>query len=111
MTRSGKPTNRCNQGSIGPLAILTEKDLSDWTQRDKPQLQGSWEVIEGVVDSGAIGNVTSIKTAEHIESKPNEMSKGGMFWTAENGGRVYNQGEKELEGFTESGTPIMIPNW
>jgi hypothetical protein len=71
LNRGGKPTNRNvrlqtqgQKGRLGALRILTEKDLRAWKLRNEESMKGKWEVIEGVVDSGAVDTVTNKDTVK-----------------------------------------------
>ena len=101
LSKGGKPTNRNvrfqtqgQKGRLGALRILTEKDLKEWKQRNEENMTGKWEVIEGVVDSGAVDTVTNKSTAKFIPIHETRRSKRGAFWTTADGNHVYNEGEK-----------------
>ena len=72
-------------------------------------MRGKWEVIEGVVDSGAVDTVTNKSTTKFIPIHETKRSKRGAFWTTADGNHVYNEGEKFIEGFTGQGTPTCMP--
>jgi len=120
MAKNGKPCTRNTTDKmkseiadmkkyLGTLRLLTEKDLKDWKNKDDKGSKGKWELISGVVDSGAVDTVTPGKTAKHIAVKPTEMSKRGMYYTTADGSPVTNEGEKFIEGFSDEGIPMAAP--
>ncbi len=97
------------KGRLGALRILTEKDLKEWKQRNEENMRGKWEVIEGVVDSGAVDTVTNKDTVKFIPINETKRSKREAFWTTADGNHVYNEGENFIEGCTGQGTPTGMP--
>ena len=63
-------------------------------------------LIRGVVDSGAADHVTNKNVAPQVPIK--ETPAVGIKYTVANGNNVYNQGQKDVCGFTANGNPIEL---
>ena len=59
---------------------------------------GSWESLPYpiVVDSGASASVTPEKWCEHVQLHETEASKRCIYYTAANGHKIYNKGERQV---------------
>ena len=55
-----------------------------------------WEVIQGVMDSGASESVANPKTCEQYEARPSSGSKAGMNYVSASGDLIPNLGEKVI---------------
>jgi len=75
-------------------------------QRD---LRGEWEVIPAVVDSGAFIHVGPRSVASHLPIQETEASRRRVYYENASGDKVYNEGERELEGFSGDGVPMNLP--
>ena len=66
---------------------------------------GSWGSLPYpiVVDSGASTSVMPLSWCSHVEIKDTEASKRGVFYTAANGQRIYNKGERQVTMMTQEG--------
>ena len=111
MIKTGKPNGKNNiadmQRYLGGLKELTRKDYQEWKDRQKDTEQ--WEVVSGVVDSGAVDTVTPLNAVKFIKTEETEMSREEWYYTTADGSYVYNRGEKFLEGFSDDGTPLGAP--
>ena len=65
--------------------------------------KGGWEVLKGVMDSGASESVTCPKTCTQYEAVPSRMSKAGMNYVSASGDIIPNLGEKMIQVMTEDG--------
>ena len=69
---------------------------------------GDWELIESVVDSGAVGHVMSRHVAPQVAIQDTVLSRKGGYYLAANGTKIYNEGQKSIQGFTENGKGIQM---
>ena len=60
------------------------------------------QLVEGIVDSGAVNSVTN-KTFFDAEVKPSEMSRSGQRYRGPDGSRIPNYGQQEVEFATDEG--------
>ena len=60
------------------------------------------------VDSGACDHVTPKKAMPTVRVKMTEAVKHGVTYSAANGGIIPNEGEIDLEGYTEDGKPLGL---
>ena len=63
--------------------------------------------ISGTVDSGAVTIVMNRKVADWIPIQPNDSSRNKRFYTGASGDKIYNEGEKEVEGLTKKGVAVV----
>ena len=65
----------------------------------------SWESLPYpiVVDSGASASVMPEKWCEHVQLHETEASKRGIYYTAANGHRIYNKGERQVTMLSREG--------
>ena len=88
----------------GGFRILSQGDKDDWIN-----CRGDWEVIPGVVDSGVVVHVSPKHVAAHVPTKEAEASRKKVFYTSAGGQKIYNQGEKMIEGFMGDGVAMSLP--
>ena len=62
-----------------------------------------WEVIKGVMDSGASESVTCPSTCPDYEAVPSRMSKAGLNYVSASGDPIPNLGEKMIQVMTGNG--------
>ena len=67
-----------------------------------------WVKENAIVDSGTIDTVSALKHIEKGKLRPTAASKGGMNWTAANGGAVKNLGEGDINGKSDEGITIAM---
>ena len=67
-----------------------------------------WEIINVTVDSGAVDNVAPEEIGEQFEVKETKMSQKKGYYTAANGTKIYNQGERDIVGRTKEGSPAVM---
>ena len=65
--------------------------------------------VSGVVDSGAVTTVTHPDTVPWLPSKETASSRRGQYFTNASGNKVFDEGQKLYEGFSDAGAPITIP--
>jgi hypothetical protein len=105
------------ENNVGELSMP-----GSWFQRDRKgkiviarkaprtepiKVTGEWEVIEGVVDSGAIDNVMKRDCGKHFPIKQTELSRrndGGYRSASDT--FIKNEGERHIKGITEDGIPV-----
>ena len=71
-------------------------------------MTGEWEVITGVVDSGAIDNVTDMKTATAFPLENTPGSIRGDVYTSASGNQIPQRGIRKVEGVSSDGLPMKI---
>ena len=62
-----------------------------------------WEWINVTVDSGAVDHVVDEECAKQFGRRETEMSRRKGYYTAANDTKIYNEGEREIRGFTAEG--------
>ena len=67
-----------------------------------------WKQVEMTVDSGACDHVTPKKAMPTVRVKMTEAVRHGVTYSAANGGIIPNEGEIDLEGYTEDGKPLGL---
>jgi hypothetical protein len=67
-----------------------------------------WSLIKIQVDSGAIDHVMPPSMAPSIKAHPTAASIAGRGYSAANGTKIANHGEKTLRGITETGAPFSM---
>lgn len=92
---------------LGELNILTKEDLANFNKQGEQV--NEWVKVSGVVDSGAITTVTPPNLIPWVPITATETSKRGAYYTSADGGKVYDQGQKTYEGFTDSSQPTVVP--
>ena len=60
------------------------------------------QLVEGIVDSGAVNSVTN-KTSFDADVKPSEMSRSGRRYRGPDGSRIPNYGQQEVEFAPDEG--------
>jgi hypothetical protein len=60
------------------------------------------ELVEAVLDSGAVNSVTNETTLD-AEIKPSEMSKAGKKYRGPDGSRIPNFGQQDVQFVTDEG--------
>ena len=68
--------------------------------------EAMYEVIKVTADSGAVDHVAPESFAKSTPLKATRASSSGMYYTAANGTKIKNKGEKHIKGFTREQTPI-----
>ena len=58
------------------------------------------------MDSGSIANVMKIDEAPWVPIEETRASKNKSYYTGAGGQFIYNEGQKQLEGFTNEGKQI-----
>ena len=64
----------------------------------KANLTDTWKSIDVEVDSGAITHICNKDVGSEFPIKPTEFSIKGGFYRAANGTKIYNQGERHIQG-------------
>jgi hypothetical protein len=64
--------------------------------------------VSGLVDSGAVDNVTNERTAPWILIRQTAASRSGLKYTVADGRTFPNEGQHELSGMTNDGLPIEL---
>ena len=72
------------------------------------ELQGKWECIKGVMDSGASESVSPPHLCADYEVRPSVGSKMGQKYTSASGETIPNLGEKLLDVVMEDGLETQI---
>ena len=67
-----------------------------------------YEIIKIVADSGASDHVAPPSTAAHIEIEETEMSRSGLYYTAANGQKIDNVGQRTIRALTEDGNKVAM---
>jgi hypothetical protein len=67
-----------------------------------------WSLIKIQIDSGAIDHVMPPGMAPSIKIHPIAASIAGKGYSAANGTKIANHGEKTLKGITETGAPFSM---
>jgi hypothetical protein len=62
--------------------------------------------LKGLVDSGAVDNVTNERTAPWIPIQQTRASRAGLTYTVADGRSVPNKGQQRFQGVSEDGLPI-----
>ena len=62
-----------------------------------------WEWINVTVDSGAVDHVVDKECGKQFGRRETEMSRRKGYYTAANDTKIYNEGEREVSGFTAEG--------
>ena len=75
---------------------------------DNVWMSGEWEKIEVTADSGAADMVGPPIVAEAFKVNQTDASRNGKYYLAANGERIYNEGEKKLQGYPQEGTPLKM---
>ena len=55
------------------------------------------------VDSGAVDHVMNGRDGSQFETKSTEMSRRGGYYKAANDTKIYNEGAKQVKGYTTEG--------
>ena len=65
----------------------------------------SWERLPHpiIIDSGASTSVMPLSWCAHTETRPTEASEKAQHFTAANGGKIYNMGEKVVTMMSREG--------
>ena len=69
------------------------------------ELKGDWEVIDIEVDSGAIEHITNASIGKEFQIRETEFSKKQGYYRAANGTKIFNKGERTIQGVNERGIP------
>ena len=56
-----------------------------------------------IIDSGAAASVLPEKWCDHVDARETPESKKGQHYTAANGGKIYNRGEKMVTMMSREG--------
>ena len=62
-----------------------------------------WEELTVTVDSGAVDHVMNGRDGSQFETKSTEMSRRGGYYKAANDTKIYNEGAKQVKGYTTEG--------
>ena len=92
---------------IGHLNQLTKEDLEDF--RKNGDHLNEWVKVSGVVDSGAITTVTPPNLIPWVKAVETPTSKNKSYFTCALGNKVYDEGLKIYEGFSDIGAPLTLP--
>ena len=92
---------------LGHLNQLTKEDLEDF--RKNGDHLHEWVKVSGVVDSGAITTVTPPNLVPWVKAKETPTSKNKSYFTCALGSKVYDEGLKIYEGFSDIGAPLTLP--
>ena len=96
-----KKTGMRGRWSPGGIGIIMKDDqIGNEVNAITTQEKG-WERIRVQVDSGAIDHVMPKDVAKGFEIRPTVASSKGLGYSASNGTRIRNHGEKRLVGRTE----------
>ena len=87
--------------------MLSKKDHEDFMK--KGDSHGDWAKLAGVVDSGAVTSVSPSTTAPWIPLYKTDKVERKIFYVDAGGNKIYNEGEKVYEGFSDNGIPIDTP--
>ena len=66
------------------------------------------EVVKATADSGAVDHVAPGNTDRKVRTRDIEASRRGMHYSAANGTRIMNQGEKTISGIVEEKVPLNM---
>ena len=67
-----------------------------------------WELIKGVMDSGASESVANPRTCEQYEPRPSKGSKAGMNYVSASGDVIPNLGEKVINVVAHDGRESTV---
>ena len=84
------------------------KELGDVSPLEKEKAEDEKVRIEVVVDSGAVDHVIPESAAPMFTIQETEVSRNGMYYVAANGGKIYNNGIKDVKGQTNSGINAVM---
>jgi hypothetical protein len=62
-----------------------------------------WEWINVTVDSGAVDHVVDKECGKQFGRRETEVSRRKGYYTAANDTKIYNEGEREVTGYTVEG--------
>jgi hypothetical protein len=83
------------------LLALTGNE-EKWIMAIETDEQGQeWELVMICPDSGAAESVAPKSTALSVVMEESEGSRRGQEWTAANGTKIFNEGQKTIEGIPE----------
>ena len=113
-TTNGTPTPKSNGTPTPKYVPKVQKEIPLHLFYPEPARQGlhpciandardGWEVIKGVMDSGASESVTCPSTCPGYEAVPSRMSKAGLNYVSASGDPIPNLGEKRIQVMTENG--------
>ena len=94
---------RCSPARAGPGSVDLHDPLS-YLQDESGRicsLDGEWELMESLVDSGATACVMDSETGEGIPVEESLGSRRGQVYHAANGAKLPNKGQKVLSVVTE----------
>ena len=69
---------------------------------------GTWEVIEVQIDSGAVDTVGPREIGSGFQLKETKSSRENENFVAANGTTIKNHGEKVIKGFTDGGIKMIV---
>jgi len=110
LMRRGRKKVPEGQGmNLGKLNILSKDDWKRFGEVDQAKVQDKGFVkISGVMDSGSIANVVRKTDAPWIPIEPNEASRTKSYYSGAGGHKIYNMGQKHLEGYTGEGRQLRV---
>ena len=83
-----------------------EDDSVDYGEGSLNNLEKTvWESLPQpiIIDSGASTSVLPLSWCAHVQTKETEASRRGEHYTAANGGKIYNKGEKVVTMMSREG--------
>ena len=103
----GKHDMRRAKGRWGTINSL-EREVKRDTINAVDQFRGNWEKVSVTVDSGAIDSVVPDTVAKGVPKRETNASRNGLKYRAANGTPIDNEGEKQLQGYTNEGSPVTM---
>ena len=100
-----KSKRRGKQKSLDKMIAAVEGRSED-IKAKLDEIRRTGTVIRGIVDSGAVDHVMHRKVAPQFPVK--QTSAVGIEYKVANGRPIYNEGQKDLKGFTANGMPIEL---
>ena len=83
-----------------------EDDSIDYGEGSLNNLEKTvWESLpqQIIIDSGASTSVLPLSWCAHVQTRETEASRRGEHYTAANGGKIYNKGEKVVTMMSREG--------
>ena len=89
---------------LGPLRLVGQEEINKFNNGDdNSKISNGFIKISGVVDSGSIDNVFKKEDGNWLPIQETPASKSKSYYTGAGGHKIYNEGQRFLEGLTNEG--------
>ena len=92
---------------LGSIRLITKQDADKFREVNiSKKADAGFTKISGVMDSGSIANVIKTDEASWVPIEETRASRDRSYYVGAGGQFIYNEGQKQLEGFTNEGKQI-----